>query len=47
MNRFCVKFSPRSLLGIKELKFTVFHSFTIQYNLDIADPNSMQDASQI
>ena len=47
MNRFCVKFSPSSLLGIKELKFSVSHSFTIQYDLDIADPSSMQDASQI
>ena len=47
MNRFCVRFSPSSLLGNKELKFTVFDPFTIQYDLDIADPSSMQDASQI
>ena len=29
------------------LKFTVFHSFTIQYDLDIADPSSMQYAYQL
>ena len=29
------------------LKFTIFHSFTIQYDLDIADPSSMLDACQL
>ena len=29
------------------LKFTTFHSFTLQYDLDIADPSSMQDADQL
>ena len=27
--------------------FNIFHSFIIQYDLDIADPSSMQDACQI
>ena len=29
------------------LKFTIFHSFTVQYDLDIADSSCMQDACQI
>ena len=29
------------------LKFTIFHSFTTQYEIDIADPIFMQDACQI
>ena len=28
-------------------KFITFHSLIIQYDLDIADPSSMQDACQI
>ena len=29
------------------VKFAIFHSFTTQYDLDIADPSSMQDACQL
>ena len=29
------------------LKFTIFYSFTVQYDLDIADSSCMRDACQI
>ena len=32
---------------LPSLKFTIYHSFTMQYDLDIADPSSMHDTCQI